>query len=354
MITSTNKMQESIKLGAEFWNDSCDPQELQRAVECGATGATSNPVIVAAAIKNNENHYRHILQTLMSEQALLTEDELTWKLIESLGLEAANLLLPVYERTQGLQGKLCLQVSPAFHTSSELMTSHGIQLASLAKNIAIKVPASQEGLKTIESLASKGISTNATVSFSVSQSVACAEAVERGLTQARKDGIDLKAHSSWCTIMIGRVDDYISSVVKEKKLCIEPGHLSWAGIAVMKHAVSLYDSAKFQTRLLAAAYRHHLHWTQLTGSPMVLSIPYPWWNQFNQSDLTLTETLRDQVPPKILSNLLEKIPEFRELYLEDGLATESFSKLKAAKNTLNQFLNGLDQVRQFVRSEMLI
>ena len=206
MITSTNKMQESIKLGAEFWNDSCDPQELQRAVECGATGATSNPVIVAAAIKNNENHYRHILQTLMSEQALLTEDELTWKLIESLGLEAANLLLPVYERTQGLQGKLCLQVSPAFHTSSELMTSHGIQLASLAKNIAIKVPASQEGLKTIESLASKGISTNATVSFSVSQSVACAEAVERGLTQARKDGIDLKAHSSWCTIMIGRVD----------------------------------------------------------------------------------------------------------------------------------------------------
>lgn len=353
MNLTGNKMKKTIELGSEFWNDSCDPGELEKAVAAGATGATSNPVIVASAIKNNKNHYRQVLKDIMTRQPLLTEDELSWKLIESLGLEASRLLLPVFERSNGTQGKLCLQVSPAFFPGDELMTKHGRHLASLAPNIAIKIPATEAGLKTIETLTAEGISTNATVSFSVSQAIACAEAVERGLLRAKKRGINLDLHSSWCTIMVGRVDDYIATIVNEKKLCIEPGHLPWAGISVMKKSHELYKSSGYKTKLLAAAYRHHLHWSQLIGDQMVLSIPYPWWNRFNQSDIPVESNLSAPVPSEILNNLLEKIPEFRDLYQEDGLSSEEFSDIKAAKNTLHQFLDGLDQVRLFVRNEML-
>jgi transaldolase len=58
-----------------------------------------------------------------------------------------------------------------------------------------------------------------------------------------------------------------------KGIITDPGYLEWAGVAVMKHAYALYRERGYRTRLLAAAYRNHLHWSQFIGGDVVLTIP---------------------------------------------------------------------------------
>ena len=84
------KMRATVDHGAEFWNDSCSERELQEAVDNGATGATSNPVIVATVVKNEAKALQPALDALIAANATANEDEVAWLLIEELGRKAAN------------------------------------------------------------------------------------------------------------------------------------------------------------------------------------------------------------------------------------------------------------------------
>src|SRR6185503_18163657 len=92
MSADPSPIQRTIALGADFWNDSCDPRELAEAVAEGATGATSNPVIVCTALKGDPGAWVPVLDALTSDFPAAGEDELAWKLIESIGVRAAALL----------------------------------------------------------------------------------------------------------------------------------------------------------------------------------------------------------------------------------------------------------------------
>ena len=120
------------------------------------------------------------------------------------------------------------------------MVEQGLQLSGLAPNVAVKVPAIASGIDAIEKLTKRGVTTNATVSFSVSQAVACAEAVEKGLDEAQKNGNATQQLSPFITIMVGRVDDYITSL-SQNRVDISPGTSSWAGVAVVKKAYEIFQ-----------------------------------------------------------------------------------------------------------------
>ncbi len=139
-MTQTSRMRLTVSKGAEFWNDSCSLSELKDAVDHGATGATSNPVIVAAVVKADPKTWTPVLDALIRAHETATEDEIAWLLIEEIGRQAASILAPVHARTQGGQGYLSMQVSPKFHANAERMIEHGRALAALAPNIASKVP----------------------------------------------------------------------------------------------------------------------------------------------------------------------------------------------------------------------
>jgi transaldolase len=130
-----------------------------------------------------------------------------------------------------------------------------------------------------------GVNVNATVSFTVPQAIAVAEAVERGLNRRAAEGKDVSTMRPVCTIMIGRTDDWVKMAVKKGQIDIDPTYLDWAGIAVFKHAYQIWQERGYRTRLLAAAYRHLGHWSELIGGDVVLTIPYEWQLKINASDI---------------------------------------------------------------------
>ncbi|MEO7599912.1 MAG: transaldolase family protein, partial [Opitutus sp.] len=271
---NSSRMSEMSALGADWWNDSGSPNELAEAVALGAVGGTSNPVIVSQTVQAQPGLCNPIIDRLGQEFPGDTEDEIAWKLIHTLARESAAKLLPVYEATRGEKGFLSVQVSPKYHGCKTRMVAQAIQLSTLGPNFAIKAPATEAGIAAMEEMTAFGIRINATVSFSVSQAVAVANALERGLKRAQADGRNAGSIRPYITLMIGRVDDQLKRVAAKQEIAVSPGVLDWAGIAVFKNAARIFQQRGLPGTLLAAAYRHEGHWSQIIGRNVLQTVPY--------------------------------------------------------------------------------
>ena len=348
-----SRMRRTVELGADFWNDSCTVPELAEAVEKGATGATSNPVIAFAAIKADPQAWVAVLDGLIAARPEATEEEVAWPLIEEVGRRAAAVLAPVHERTRGRKGFLSMQVNPKLYRDARRMAEHGRALAAVAPNVAIKVPAVPAGIRAGEELIAAGINVNATVSFTLPQVLSTAEAFERALDRARAAGADMDRMHPYVTIMVGRLDDLLQRAMARDAVTVDPGLLHWAGIAVFKKARQVFKKKGYRSTLLAAAYRHHLHWSELIGPGVILSMPYPWWKQFEASDIEPAARLDEPVDDRIVQTLRAKFPDFRKAYDEDGMKPDEFVRYGATIHTLNQFISGYQDLLGFVRERML-
>jgi transaldolase len=346
-------MQQMTALGADWWNDSGVPSELAEAVSLGAVGGTSNPVIVSQAVKAQPALCNPIIDRLLIDHPSDDEEEIAWKLIHALAIEAASKLLRVFERTRGAKGFLSVQVNPRLYRNKDRMVAQAMQLSALAPNIAIKAPATDVGIAAIEEMTARGLRVNATVSFSVSQAIAVAQALERGLKRARASGRDPDAIRPYITLMIGRVDDHLKRLAEREKIAVTPGVLDWAGIAVFKHAHQIFQLRGYPGTLLAAAYRHEGHWSQIIGPEVLQTIPYTWWTKFNVSATGPSQTLEQPVDDAILAELRKKFPDFIRAHDENGLPPAEFVRYGPTIHTLDQFLGGYADLLAQVRARML-
>jgi transaldolase len=153
--------------------------------------------------------------------------------------------------------------------------------------------------------------------------------------------------------MIGRMDDWIHVLEKRDPVLIPPGYGDWAGIACIKKAYRIYKERGYRTRLLAAAYRHHLHWSELIGGDIVQTIPYAWQRLFNASDIPVIERFDNPVDPQIIATLSAKFPDFARAYAEDGLSVSEFDSFGPTVRTLRGFISSYHDLLGLVRDFML-
>ena len=224
----------------DLWNDSCSIQELSYAIEHGAAGATSNPIIAGEVLHKEMDLWSDRIKEIIAEMPTATEDEITWKVVEELSVKASGLLLPVFDREQGKKGRLSIQTDPRFYRDAERIVNQAVHFHSLAPNIIVKIPVTKAGINAIEEATYRGVSINATVCFSVPQSIAVAEAVERGLTRREQEDRDISRMGPVCTIMVGRLDDWLKVVASRDDIVTEPHYFEWAGVAAMKKAYGIY------------------------------------------------------------------------------------------------------------------
>jgi transaldolase len=345
---------QTVRLGpTEYWNDSCSVEELTYAIERGAVGATSNPQIVLEVLGNEKAYWVPRVQQLAADNPSWSEVELGWGLIEQMAIRGAGLLAPIYTREAGKKGRLSVQVNPANYRDSGRMVEQAVHFAALAPNLNIKLPATAAGMVAVEEATARGVSINATVSFTVPQAIAAAEAVERGLDRLVRAGGDPDRLAPIVTIMIGRLDDWMKALVTRDGLSVDPAALDWAGIAAFKRAYGLFRERGYRSRLLAAAYRHHLHWTELVGGDVSMTIPHAWQVRFNASGITPTPRMQLPVEPRLIDELRTRIPDFSRAYEPDGLKVEEFDTFGATARTLRSFIKAYHDLTAAVRDIVL-
>jgi transaldolase len=337
----------------EYWNDSCAVDELTYAVERGATGATSNPSIVLEVMKKEKSHWLPRVHELAAANPTWTEVELTWAIIEAMAARGAGILQPVFERRGGRGGRLSVQTNPANHRDPVRMVEQAVRFAGLAPNMQVKFPATASGLVAIEEATALGININATVSFTVPQAIEAARAVERGLARREGSGTDIAAMTPIVTIMVGRLDDWMKVVVERDDLAVHPDAPNWAGIAAFKRAYGIFRERGYRSRLLAAAYRHRLHWTELVGGDVSMTLPYPWQVRFNASGIAPEARMEVPVEAGLIDDLYRRIPDFRRAYEPDGMTPDEFESFGASARTLRTFIKSYHDLQAAIRDLIL-
>ncbi len=333
-----------------LWNDSAAPKELRDALTWGIVGATCNPVIALSALKADKENWVGRIKDYAKSNPSATEDKIGWAMVEELSINAAKILEPEFEIYNGRNGRLSIQTDPRNFRNAAALTKQAVDFSKLAKNIIVKIPVTSEAISAFEETTYQGVSLNATVSFSVAQTIAVAEAIERGLKRREAEGLDISQMGPVCTIMVGRVDDWVKVSAEKTGVTIDPGIMEWAGVAVFKNAYKIYQERGYRTRLLSAAFRNHMHWSELVGGDVVISPPYPWQVRINKSGLKPNlNSINEPIASRILDPLLENLPEFRKMYDVDGLKVEEFTNLGATLRTLRGFLQSVNDLEAFVR-----
>lgn len=207
------KLHQLAALGQAIWLDYIRRSfitsgELQALIDDGLRGVTSNPTILEKAIAGSAD-YDEELQQLVAAGLPVGE------VYEALALEdirrAADLLRPVYERTDGTDGYVSLEVSPklAHDTAGTVAEARRLFAALGRPNVMIKVPATPQGIPAIETLIGEGINVNVTLIFSLTHYDAVAEAYISGLERRAASGGNLSRVASVASFFVSRLDTAI-------------------------------------------------------------------------------------------------------------------------------------------------
>ncbi len=336
-----------------LWNDSAAGDELQYAIEHGAVGATCNPVIVVDVLKKEMPVWADRIRQLLQEMPNATEDEIAWRLVEEISIKGAARFESSFAQHKGRNGRLSVQTDPRLYRDATAMAKQAIRFSQLAKNIIVKLPATQAGIAAMEETTYAGVSINATVCFTLPQAVAVAEAVERGLSRREAEGAPIAEMGPVCTLMVGRLDDWLKLVALQKKIDVSPELLEWAGVAVFKKTYRLFQQRGYRLRLLSAAFRNDMHWSEFIGGDVVISPPHKWQVRFNSSKIEVVSRINTPVSPHIITELTANFEDFRRAYLEDGLAICEFDTFPPTVRTLRQFISACHELDAIIRDFML-
>ncbi len=336
-----------------LWNDSADPKELAESITFGAVGATCNPVIALTAIKANLAQWQPKLVAIAKANPSASESQIGWKAVEQLSIDAAKLLEPIFLARGGRDGRLSIQTDPRLIRDVDALVEQAVYFSQLAPNIIVKIPATKNGIAAIEEATFRGVSINVTVSFTVSQALAAAQAIERGLDRRATAGMEAREFGSVVTIMGGRLDDWLKYCVNRDRVLIDPGYLEWAGVATLKKAHHLFVERGYRSRILSAAFRNFMQWSELVGGDLVVSPPFDWQLRINENALPVENRIDIPVDPKIIDVLRARLPEFRLAYDVDALAIEEFDSFGPTRRTLRQFLEANAELDALVRDVLV-
>jgi transaldolase len=337
----------------DIWNDSCAIDELEYAISFGATGATANPTIVTDVWKKAPGQWRDRVHELGREHPAWSEVDLAWAIVDEMSVQGARLLEPTFAAHEGRQGRLSVQTDPTHYGSADRMLAQARHFETLAPNIIVKFPATSAGLEGIEAATAAGISVNVTVCFTVSQALAAAEAIERGLRQRTAGGQPIDRMGPVVTLMMGRIEDWLRVQTERDGVVADPAALPWSGVAVFKRAYGLFRERGFKARLLGAAIRHHYHWSELIGGDVVITLPSSWQRRFNASSVDVRPRMDTPVDPSIVHELERHFPDFVRAYEPDALTPAEFDAFPPTVRTLRAFIASYHELLHLVTDAAL-
>lgn len=319
-----------VASGTKLWLDSVDPDEVVRNLAWGATGATSNPIIVSDLIKTGR--FDKAMTDLVKQG--LDDESLAWQMTDQLVRNAMQSFLPVWERTKGDDGYVSFELDPLLEDPARNMpvaerSKHYVELgkkwAAGHKNRMIKVPATPGGLGALEDLCAAGVTLNVTLIFSERQYNAARDAVWRG-AQRRSTTAGLKSVYS---IFVSRLDVYTEKHVPQ----LSPKSQGMVGIYNAKRLWHLNQEFWKDKKL---PLKQEIIFAS-TGTKKPEDPPYKYVEAFAGSDIetnppatnkavqesgrTITRQVEKMPAPEIVSEIqkLVDMQKLEEVLMDEGL-----------------------------------
>jgi transaldolase len=242
----TTPLQSLIASGTKLWLDTVDPEEVAHNRAWGATGATSNPLIVADLIKTGR--YDEQFDALHKDG--MSDEDLAWKMTDLLIRHAQDVFFPAWEATGGDDGYVSFELDPLLEDPERNLPSAerrrryielGKRWSAGQPNRMIKVPNTDAGVAALEELAAAGVTLNVTLTFTPRQYLRARDAIWRGAQRRRS----LDGFKSVYSIFVSRVDVYTAKHLPQ----LSPQAQGQVGTANAKHIWRLNEDFWAEKRL---------------------------------------------------------------------------------------------------------
>jgi transaldolase len=272
------------------------------------------------------------------------------------------MFLPLFEASGHTNGFLSGQVDPRSAFDGEAMLAQALEIHAVNPNVMVKVPGTAEGYPVIEELTSRGIATNNTLTFVLSQLLDCAKSVKRGLEKARANGVDLSTWRSVITHMEARYGDLggLREFGAEQGIEISEADVRYAELAIFKKAYRTIKERGYESKMLSCSLRlgptvngeqRLWHLEEKAGAAVVVTCPPSLIDEVinfpGANDIKFKPNQIDVDPPKDVMDKLMRIPYFARAYDEDGYTREEYNTHPALVKTAEAFSKATNEMVAF-------
>ncbi|CAB1129193.1 Transaldolase [Candidatus Hydrogenisulfobacillus filiaventi] len=326
MATSIHALNE---LGQSIWYDNIrrgllDSGELARLIEAGVSGVTSNPTIFEKAIGGSNDYDAAITELVrrgLDAQAIY--DQLT---LEDIG-RGADLLRPVYDRTNGEDGYISIEVPPTLAADTPATVAEARRIFGTLNrpNVMIKVPATPEGIPAIRTLIADGVNVNVTLIFSLKTYDDVITAYWEGLEDRLQRGLPVDRVASVASFFVSRVDTLVDKLIDERGL--DPALRGKAAVANAKLAYELFQRRSAEPRWAALAAKGARVQRPLWASTSTKNPAYP---PLLYVDTLIGPHTVNTLPPQTVEAVLQSVKVARTVDADLDRAHADLEALEAA------------------------
>jgi transaldolase len=328
-------------------------------------GVTTNPPLSGAVIKDDPGFWREMSVDIKRQNPGYSTHQVWWEVYKQVVRRGAEKYLGVFRQSSYRYGYISGQVDPRDYENEEAMRKQALELASLSSNVMIKIPGTEQGVRVIRYLTSKGIPTNCTLAFVLPQFVTVANAVAEGLEEAKKNGVDLTLWRSVITSMTARYESLGDFEKESEKLGIDltEEDIRWASIGIFKKAMNYLEEKGLPSKMLICSMRlgpkvngktRLWHFEKLAGANAVFTCPPKYIDQVDEigTDIAFDpDGWKEPMPVEVLEKL-NKFTYFREAYDPEGLEPPQFNRHSALIATAKQFSDATNEMERFVEESV--
>ena len=327
-----------------FWINNPTPGQADLAIENGALGCTNNPSYTQKMI-DNPTEGEYALKVLDDTLLDVSDDraaaiEFQARMVKPI----AEKFMPLFERSGGEHGFVSIQGDPFADDKSQDIIRQALDNREISPNICCKIPLTEPGLEAIPELVPMNVPMNSTEIFGISQLVALAGTYEKIARESGKWPMMYMSH------IAGIYDDYLRNYVQENDVKISSDVLHQAGLAVARKVYRIMTERAYKLVFIGGGARGLHHFTEMVGGRVCITI-----NWVGTADKLLEQNppvvyrLFNPVPQKVIDELMEKLPDFKKGYLEDGLTVEEFEDFGPVQLFKSSFTKSWHRVLEIIR-----
>jgi transaldolase len=302
-----------------FWINNPTRTQADLALDHGALGCTNNPSYTQKMLVHLEEgeYAKQVLTEVLQE--IDDDRKAAIEFQARMCKPIAEKFMPLWEQSGGVHGWVSIQGDPFADDNAQDIIDQALDNRKVSPNICCKIPLTEPGLEAIEKLIQLDVPMNSTEIFGVSQMVALAETYEKVGRETGKYPMMFMSH------IAGIYDDYLRNYVQENDVQISPDVLHQAGLAAARKVYRIMTERAYKCTFIGGGARGLHHFTEMVGGRVVVTINWAGTaDKLLEQNPPVMYRLFNPVPDKVIDELMEKLPDFRRGYLEDGLSIEEF------------------------------
>jgi transaldolase len=328
----------------EFWINNPTRDQADLAITNGATGCTNNPSYSQKMVDHpTEGAYAlKLLDEAIKESP--SDDESIAIFQRKLVKPISDRFLPIFRKSNEQQGYVSIQGDPIREDNPDVVIREALENRKLSPNICCKIPTTHSGLVAMEYLVGKDVPLNATEIFGIKQATVLMDTYEKA---SQKTGRHPKLFLSH---IAGIYDDHLKKVVESQKIDISPDVLWQAGLAVARKMYMKMEERGMPGTFIAGGARGLHHFTEMVGGKVCGTINWEGTaDKLIEQNPPVVYRLFNPVPQKVIDELMEKLPDFKRGYLDDGLEIEEFEGFGPVQLFRSQFTGSWKRVLDLIK-----